>query len=140
MPRPNKGLGHVDGLQGDLESKWRLKVVLSTLTGEMLVDEAYEELGIGPTQFANLRKQVLQGALDSLQAKPVGRPRRVSTRTDEEVDAMERHIAELEHELTVLRSRLELAILPLLKGTKPRSKSRRQASPPGEAAGPAPAP
>jgi hypothetical protein len=106
----------------------------------MFVDEAYEELGIGPTQFANLRRQTLLGALDGLQAKSGGRPRRVSNRTDAEVEAMEAHIAELEHELTVLRSRLELAILPLLKGAKHRSKRRRQASPPGEAAGPAPAP
>jgi hypothetical protein len=32
MPRPNKGLGHVNALAGDLEDKWRLKVVLATLT------------------------------------------------------------------------------------------------------------
>jgi transposase len=124
-------------LQGDPESKYRLKVVLATLTGEMLVDEAYEELGVGPTQFANLRKQMLQGALDGLQPRPVGRPRRVSPRTDEEVQAMEDHIAELEHELTLLRSRLELAILPLLKPQR-RSKSRGQTPPPGEASGPTP--
>jgi hypothetical protein len=92
----------------------------------MFVDEACEELGIGPTQFANLRKQVLQAALDGLQPKPIGRPRRVSQRTDEEVEAMADRIKELERELTVLRSRLELAILPLLQ-PKRRSKSRGQA-------------
>ena len=129
MARPNKGLGHVDGLQGDSEDKWRLKVVLSTLTGEMLVDEAYDELGIGPTQFANLRKQVLQGALDALQPKPAGRPKRVTARTEEEVEAMEQRIAELEHDAVVLRSRLELAVLPLLQH-KRRSKSGGQAPPP----------
>jgi hypothetical protein len=139
MPRPNKGLGHVDGLQGDPETKYRLKVVLATLSGEMLVDEAYEELAIGPTQFANLRKQVLQGALDALQARPVGRPRRVSQHTDEEVEAMANRIAELEHELTLLRSRLELAILPLLKEPR-RTKSRRPAAPPDQASGQAPSP
>lgn len=139
MPRPNKGLGHVDGLQGDPESKYRLKVVLATLTGEMLVDEAYEELEVGPTQFANLRKQTLQAALDGLQPKPVGRPRRASMRTDEEVEAMETHIAELERELTLLRSRLELMILPLLKDPS-GSKSRRRRQPPGQRAGAPPSP
>ena len=64
MARPNKGLGHVDGLKGDPENKWRLKVVLSTITEDLFVDEACEELAIGPTQFANLRRQVLQGFLD----------------------------------------------------------------------------
>ena len=136
MPRPNKGLGHVDGLRGDPEDKFRLKIVLATLTGEMLVDEAYEELGVGPTQFAHLRKQALQSALDGLVPRPQGRPRRAAAKTEEEVEAMERHIVELERELTLLRSRLELAILPLLKGPK-RSKSRRPASSSGEGDGPA---
>lgn len=135
MARPNKGLGHVDGLQGDPEDKWRLKVVLATLTGEMLVDEAYDELGIGPTQFASLRKQVLQGALDALQPKPVGRPRRVTARTEEEVEAMAQHIAELERDAAILRSRLELAILPLMQ-EKPGPKSGRRTPP--SARGPTP--
>lgn len=128
MARPNKGLAHVDGLPGDQETKWRLKVILATLTGEMLVDEAYEELGVGPTQFANLRKQALQGALDALQAKPVGRPRRAASVSEEEIEAMRQRIAELEHDAAIQRSRLELAILPLLKKPR-RSKSGGQTSP-----------
>lgn len=119
-------------MAGDLEDKWRLKVVLATLTGEMLVEEALDELDLGPTQFANLRKQALQAALDGLRPKPVGRPRQTSTRSEAEVEAMQRRIDELEHEAQLLRSRLELAILPLLKENR-RSKSRR---PP--AAGPGP--
>lgn len=101
---------------------------MATLTGEMLVDEAYEELGVGPTQFANLRKQVLQGALDGLQPKPIGRPRRVTMRTEDEVEAMEQRIVELERDGAILRSRLELAILPLLRETR-RSKSRGKTPP-----------
>lgn len=139
MPRPNKGLGHVDGVQGDKETKWELKVILATLTGEMLVDEAYEELGIGPTQFANLRKQALQGAHDALLAKPVGRPRRVTTRTSEEVEALEDRIVELERDAAMLRSRLELAILPMLKEPR-RSKSRSQARSLGDGPRPTSAP
>lgn len=127
MARPNKGLGHVDGLQGDEESKYLAKVVLATLTGEMLVDEAYEELGVGPTQFAHLRKQVLQGAVDGARPRPVGRPRRLTAKTEEEVEAMARRIQELEHELEVLRARIELSVLPLLQKI-PLRKSRGQAA------------
>ncbi|MDP9133499.1 MAG: hypothetical protein M3N56_01575 [Actinomycetota bacterium] len=122
----------MDALAGDPEDKWRLKVVLATLTGEMLVDEALDELDVGPTQFANLRKQALQAALDGLRPKPVGRPRQTSTRSEAEVEAMQQRIDELEHEAQLLRSRLELAILPLLKEGR-RSKSRR---PPAAGAGP----
>lgn len=50
MARPNKGLGHVDGLKGDPEDKLRLKILLATVTGEMLVDEACDELELGPTR------------------------------------------------------------------------------------------
>lgn len=135
MARPTKGLAHVDGLQGELEDKLRLKVLLATLTGEMLVDEACDELDLGPTQLANLRKQALQGALDALAARPAGRPRRVVTVTHEEVAAMQQRIVELERDATILRSKLELAILPLLKGPR-RSKSRRKA--PAAAQGPPP--
>jgi len=103
-------------------------VLLATLTGEMLVDEACDELDLGPTQLANLRKQALQGALDALEARPVGRPRRVVTVTHEEVEAMQQRIVELERDATILRSRLELAILPLLKEPR-RSKSSRKAPP-----------
>ena len=135
MPRPNKGLAHVDTLDGDLETKWRLKVVLATLSGEMLVDEAVDELDVGPTQFANLRRQALQGALDALEPKPAGRPRR-SAEQSEDVQALQQRIHELEHDAQLLRSRLELAVLPLLQETR-RSKSRRAAPPAGAPPGPA---
>lgn len=132
MARPNKGLGHIDTLQGGEEDKWQLKVILGTLTQELLVEEAYEELGVGPTQFAHLRRRVLQGALDALQPRPMGRPRREPVVSDEEVRTLRRRIAELERDATVLRSRLELSVLPLLGGPKrPKRGSRGHAPDPG---------
>ncbi len=138
MARPNKGLGHVDGLKGDPEDKLRLKILLATVTGEMLVDEACDELDLGPTQLASLRRQVLQGALEALRARPVGRPRRSAVVTDEEVEAMRQRIVELEQDAVVLRSKLELAILPLLGGPS-RSKRRNRSPAEGSEPGPAPA-
>ena len=124
MARPNKGLGHVDGLQGDQESKWRLQVILATLTGEMLVEEAYEELDIGPTQLATLRRRALQGALDALVPRALGRPRQEVTVPADEVAALRARNAELEHQLAAMRARVELAILPSL-GKSPRGKRQR---------------
>src|SRR5262245_44623798 len=114
MPRPNKGLDHVDALDGDPENKWRLKVILATLTGEMLVEEAYDELEIGPTQLASLRRRALQSALDGLVPRAGGRPRKEVTVSAEEVAALRARNAELEKQLTELRARVELAILPYL--------------------------
>ena len=124
MPRPNKGLRHVDGLQGDPEDKFRLKVVLATLTSEMLVDEAYEKLGVGPTQFAHLRKQALQSALDGLVPRAGGRPPKEATVSLDEVAALRKRNAELERELKKLRARIELALLPFLE--KPTGGTRRR--------------
>lgn len=128
MPRPNKGLGHVDALHGDPESKWRLQVILSTLTGEMLVEEAYEALEIGPTQLASLRRRALQGALEALVPRAGGRPRKEVTVSVEEVAALRARNAELERQLAELRSRVELAILPYL-GKAPGGKRSRSDQP-----------
>jgi hypothetical protein len=89
----------------------------------MLVDEAYEELELGPTQFANLRRQALQGALDGLVKKPGGRPRKDAMTPEEEIAALRARNAELEHELVEMRARVELAILPFL------SKGKGKATP-----------
>lgn len=109
-------------------------MVLATLTGEMLVDEAVDELDLGPTQFANLRRQALQGALDALEPKPVGRPRRTAAQSEADVEALQQRIHELEQDAKLLRARLELAVLPLLKEPR-RSKSRGKAPPAGAAPG-----
>ena len=124
MPRPNKGLEHVNALDGDPESKWRLQVILATLTGEMLVEEAYEDLEIGPTQLANLRRRALQGALDALAPRATGRPRKEATISADEVVALRKRNAELERQLTDMRARIELAMLPFLE--KPPGAPRRR--------------
>lgn len=126
MARPNKGLGHVDNLEGDPDSKWRLKVILATLTGEMLVDEAYEALEVGPTQFANLRRQTLQAALDGLVPRPGGRPRKEVAVSVSELEALRARNLQLERELAEMRARVELAILPFLgKGKRKAGKGPR---------------
>jgi transposase-like protein len=126
----------VDELPGDPELKFRLKVVLATITGELLVAEACDELDLGPTQFANVRRQALLSALDGLRLRPAGRPRRTANVTPEEVSALRRRVAELERERRLLLAKLEVALLPLLQQ---RPKSNRRA-PPAAAARPASAP
>ncbi len=129
MPRPNKGLGHVDSLEGDQDSKFRLKLILATLSGEMLVDEVCDELALGPTQFANLRRQTLQAALDRLQPRPGGRPRKEPEVSMAELEALRLRNQQLERDLAEMRARVELAILPFL------GKGSRKGRDPGGAKG-----
>ena len=123
MARPNKGLDHIDGLQGDRTEKHRLRCILSTLLGLRSVAEVCIELAIGRTYFAMLRVRVLQACLDALAARPTGRPRRVPVEVQQEIAAMRQRIAELEQENRLLNARLELATLPLPRRSKSRPRS-----------------
>ena len=98
MARPNKGAAHVDDLKGSQRSKRRVKVILATLSGEMSVGDACKDLGVGPTQFANLREQMLQGALDALEPRPIGRPPVTATPTPADVEELEDQLIELASE------------------------------------------
>lgn len=89
--------------------------------------EACELLGIGPTQFANLRTTALQGMLDVLQPQPVGRPRPVPERVQQELDELRQQLADLEHENHVLKVQAEVAALRRQQVV--RSKSRGAAAP-----------
>lgn len=73
------------------------------------MSEACEEIGVGPTQFANLRATALLGFLGALQPRPGGRPRRVPREVQEKLDALQRRVAELEHENHVLKVQAEVA-------------------------------
>ena len=64
-------------------------MILATLTGEMLVDETYEELELALPHFANLRRQALQGAHNALVKKPGGRPRKEVVAPEEQLAALQ---------------------------------------------------
>ena len=129
--RPPKGVSHVDALEGPEQLKQRLKVILQTITGETTVAAACCELDVGETQFHNLRRQALEGALSSLEARLPGRPR--SPQADPERVALQERVVELEGELRVSMARTEVALtMPHLLKDRPaeplkktNSRSRR---------------
>lgn len=126
MARPNKGVNHVDEIQGSKESKRRAKLILKTITGEMSVKEACEELGVGPTQFANLRTQFLRFGTEGLGPKPAGRRPRARVVSERELELMQQN-ADLEHENRLLRAQVETAALRRQQVAL-RSKSLGQAA------------
>jgi hypothetical protein len=104
----------------------------------MSVREACEQLGIGPTQFANLRTQALEGLVDSLGPKPAGRRARVRVASPRELELMQR-LADLERENRLLQAQVEVAGLRRQReATRSKSVSptaSRPASPRTDAAG-----
>jgi hypothetical protein len=100
----------IDRLAGSDEARRRAKVVLQTMTGELRVQEACERLGISEQRFEAIRQEAIEGAVASLEPKPVGRPPRAAEPTDAaEVAQLRDRVAELEAELRAARVRQDLA-------------------------------
>lgn len=125
--RPVVGADLIDRLDGPRAQRRRVRIILATLTGTLPIAQACAELGVGRARFHALRWQVLAGAMDALQPRPRGRPRRVPE-VSPEVQALHDRIRELEIALrtTALRSEIALALPHLLDraGRKKKGASR----------------
>lgn len=108
--RPSDGLAHVDRLEGDEESKRRLRVVLATLTGEMTIVEACERLGVGESRLHDLRRRALEGALAGLTPGAPGRPKSVEEPRQDRLGDLEHENRKLRIELQAAYVRTELAL------------------------------
>ena len=109
MARPGLGIEHVEKLEGDHDTKTRLKLILMSLSGELSVNDAAERLGVCPSRFHELRDEALFGALSALAPRPVGRPplQRESARVLE----LERELERARYEIEVARVREELLLV-----------------------------
>ena len=122
-------------LAGSALARQRLQVVLETLAGTCRVQEACARLHISEQRFDQLRTQVLQAGLDSLEPRRAGRRPQVVPAA--EVQALQARVSELEIELRAARVREEIALaLPAVgvTATEPAKKS------PGDARQPSGAP
>ena len=136
--RPTLGVDHVDSLSASEEEKLRVKTVLLTMTGELSVQGACARLGIGHTRFHELRREVLEGAVEGARAGRPGRPAKEEPPEAMKVRRLERRIATLEEELELSLLRTEIAVtMPhLLRapwsertekgGSSPKRKGRRK--------------
>ncbi len=134
--RPGLGAGHVERLDGDEQAKQRLQVILRALAGELTVEQACDELGVGAAQFHRLREQALSGALAALAPKPAGRPSRPPPEPSR-VDQLEAEVLDLKLDLRASQLREEIAIMmphllkpgpgkPAPAGEKNRAKRQRR--------------
>ena len=122
----------VDKLDGSLEAKQRLKVLLETLTGTRRVSEACEDLGIKDARFDQIRIEALQAALQAIELKPAGRKPHQPSPHETEMQILRERVAQLEAELQAALIRAELALtLPQVGAAdqkKTTGKPRRQRS------------
>ena len=129
--RKPSGPAAVARLPGSPLARERLHVVLETLAGTGRVQEACRRLGLSEQRFDQLRTQVLQAGLDSLEPRPAGRPPRPTPAAD--VQALQARVADLEIELQAARVRAEIAVaLPAVAVAPagPAKKAPRRRPPP----------
>jgi hypothetical protein len=125
--RPGLGVGHVERLDGADESKHRLEVILRTVAGELTVEQACDELGIGAAQFHRLREQALSGALAALEPRPAGRPPNEPAGASR-VEQLEEQVRELEIDLRASQLREEIAVaMPHLLKPKASASEKKTA-------------
>lgn len=109
MARPGLGIEHVEKLEGDHDTKTRLKLILLSLSGEISVNDAAERLGVCPSRFHELRDEALSGALEALGPRPVGRPQK--QRESARVLELERELDRARYEIEVARVRTDLLLV-----------------------------
>jgi hypothetical protein len=122
------GPEYVEHLAGSDKAKERLRVLLETMLGKWRVQEACRRLDICEQRFRQLREEVMQAALASLEDRPSGRPRQ--PQESEETAALRRQVAELQRQLQAAQVREEIALaLPQVNKTVPDQTASPAAAP-----------
>ena len=102
------GPEYVEHLLGSAQAKERLRVILETMMGKWRVQEACARLGICEQRFRQLRAELLQAALERLEGRPAGRPRRPEEPQD--TVALRRQLEAMQRELRAAQVREEIAL------------------------------
>ena len=97
--------------------------MLLTLAGQWSVKDAMARLSISRTRFQDLRRRMLEGAVAALEVGPMGRPRAPRRDEDEQTTHLRRRIVELEHEIKLVRTSLDLARSPVAGSVQRRLRS-----------------
>ena len=138
LGRKPLGPALVQHLDGSPRAKERLEVILETLAGQLTITQACARLGINEAMLHRLRSEVLAAGLAQLEPKPLGRPPRIPTAEQQQCEALQRRVAELETELKIATTREEIALVlaprsepasPLKKTTAMPSRKRRRRPP-----------
>ena len=109
MARRTEMKNLVDKVPASAQARERAKVILLTLSRMWSVQAGCEWLGVGRTRFQDLRRRMLGAAVGALDEKVAGRPRTRMQRTCKELKALRRRMVELEHELTLAQTELDIA-------------------------------
>lgn len=94
------------------QARERTKVMLLTLGGGWSVKDGMAHLSLSRTRFQLLRRRMLEGALQALEAGPTGRPPLAASAESEAVGNLKAEVSSLTQEVELLRTQLELSESP----------------------------
>ncbi len=127
--RPPKGVELIEALEGSEGAKARLRAALETMMGKKTLAEASEEIGLKEAMLHVERTQALQGALEALEPKPLGRPRKLEEVDPEEVERLRQENATLREKLRQLEVKVDFqGALASLKEKEKALEKKTEAS------------
>jgi hypothetical protein len=92
--------------EGSTVARKRAELLLRNLSGELTMGEVARELGVAEAMAYRYRDQLLDGAIEGLEPKAVGRP--AKERPDGRIEELEGQVKELKRELLASEIREEL--------------------------------
>ncbi|MHC4934457.1 MAG: hypothetical protein ACYTGV_19965 [Planctomycetota bacterium] len=101
----------VDAVPASPGARERTKVILETLAQSCSVQAGCRRLGIARTRFQDLRRCLIQAAVEAVQERAVGRPRK-PVRSLGRSRTLRERIVRLERELAKTRAELDIARSP----------------------------
>ena len=126
MGRKPEGSKLVEGLEGSEMARARVGAILDCLTGRKTVEEASQELGIHQAMFFRLRTEALAGAIAALEPKPMGRPPKIVSAEEKEIEELKLMLKRKDLEIRAAQIREEIALtMPHLR------KGKKSAGPEG---------
>jgi transposase len=116
-------------LEGSEQAKARMKVIVATLTGQCRLQQACAQLGLSEARVQQLRQQFLEGGLASLEPGQAGRPARLLTDAERQVQELTAQLAELQVQYQAAQLRAEVgAVLPQVL-QEPADAQKKTAAP-----------
>jgi hypothetical protein len=109
--RPPAGPEIVNNAEGSEQARKRMQVFLQTISGELTVAQACEQLGLSEARFRELREQIVQAAVSSLEPKAPGRPPQQKSPEQQRIEELEAQVQELKIDLRASQIRAEIALV-----------------------------
>ena len=129
MGRKPLSTEHLRRVQGSSHAKERMRVFLETLGGKITVDEACQQIGIGDSQFHQVRHRWLQEAVALLEPRPSSHPPHEfdAAYAKAELLRLEAEVAGLRQQLLAAQTRDEVA--RILDGEPPKKTAAAPTQP-----------